>query len=319
MTFRSKLIPFILVFLQLLCCMGSMAHAQTLVRARADANRITIGDQIRFWLEVQPATDQTKVGWAHIPDSIPGLEIIEKGPVDTIKASDTLLFRQRIILTGFDSGAYYIPAFSFEVQDGNQTQLLFTDSLPLQVHTIEVDTTQAIKPIKEIIEVPFSIWDYWMIIVGILLLLGLLVFLWYYFVKNKKVKIPTISKQPVEKPHQKAMRLLNELEAKQRWQQGQVKEYYSELSDITRIYLEERFGIAAMEQTTDELLATLKKQSDARAELRRLRSELKVLLRTADLAKFAKASPLPQEHIDCMTAAKEIVIRTQANEEEGAL
>ena len=131
--------------------------------------------------------------------------------------------------------------------------------------------------------------------------------------------MPATSKVPPEKAHEKALRLLKELEARQLWQSGRIKEYYSELSDIVRIYLEERFSIPAMEQTTDELLALLKKQNDSRTELRKARPELKLILRTADLAKFAKANPLPDEHSACMAAALQMVQLTQMKKEEGSV
>ena len=101
-------------------------------------------------------------------------------------------------------------------------------------------------------------------------------------------------------------------------QQGDSKAYFTEISDIVRTYLEERFGITALEQTTDELLSLLKKQTDGKAELRKIRPELKQILRTADLAKFAKANPLPDEYESCFAAAQEVIRRTQFKEEEGA-
>jgi hypothetical protein len=186
------------------------------------------------------------------------------------------------------------------------------------VQTIAVDTTKAFKPIKEIVEVKFSIWDYWPVMLAAVLLIGFGIFVWIYFYRNKKTGMPaTSAKVPPEKSHEKAFRMLNELKEKQLWAQGRSKEYFSELSDIVRIYLEERFGITAMEQTTDELLALLKKQNESKAELRKVRPELKLILRTADMAKFAKANPLPDEYNVCMTAAVAVIQRTQVKAEEG--
>ena len=292
--------------------------AQPAVRAFTDSRKIVIGDQVRLWLEVKPASRKDRILWAAMPDSLTGLEIVEKGKIDTVNTKDTFLLRQRLLVTGFDSGSYYIPALTFRVESGSQTQELQTDSILIQVQTIAVDTTKAFKPIKEIVEVKWSLWDYWKVILAALLLIIFGIFIWIYFYKNRKTKVPVNKKMPPEKAHEKALRLLQELKDKQLWEQGKSKEYFSELSDIIRIYLEERFGITAMEQTTDELLSLLKKQTDAKTELRKLRPELKLILRTADLAKFAKASPLPHEHSACMAAAVEVVQRTQVRPEEGA-
>jgi hypothetical protein len=292
-------------------------HAQTSVRAFTDARKITIGDQVRLWLEVKPSSRKDVVQWAKMPDSLKGLEIVEKGKIDTIVSKDSFILRQRLMVTGFDSGNYYIPSFQFQVSSNGLVSQYATDSLLINVQTIAVDTTKAFKPIKEIVEVKFSIWDYWPVMLAAVLLIGFGIFVYIYFYKNRKTKMPVVSKVPPEKSHEKAFRMLNELKAKQLFEQGKSKEYFSELSDIVRIYLEERFGITAMEQTTDELLALLKKQNDSKAELRKVRPELKLILRTADMAKFAKANPLPDEYTACMAAAVEVVQRTQMKAEEG--
>lgn len=294
------------------------AQAQTRVRAYTDARKITIGDQLKLWLEVKPSTKNDPVLWARIPDSLTGLEIVERGKIDTIASKDTFVLRQQLLVTGFDSGSFYIPSFHFEVTANGQAGQYNTDSIRIEVQTVAVDTTKAFKPIKEIVDVKTSLWDYWQIILAVCLLIGLGIFVWIYFYKNRKTMMPAgNTKVPPEKAHEKALRMLSELKEKKLWEQDRSKEYFSTLSDIVRIYLEERFGVTAMEQTTDELLALLKKQNDSRSELRKVRPELKLILRTADLVKFAKANPLPHEHSACMAAAVEVVQRTQLKTEEG--
>jgi len=315
MNFKNKFFLFVCLSLSI-----AAANAQgPSVRAFTDERKIVIGDQIRLFLEVKSSAKSDKILWAQLPDSMHGLEIIEKGKIDTVVSGNTFSLKQRLLVTGFDSGKYYIPAFRFQVTSNGQTQELFTDSIPVEVQTIPVDTTKAFKPIKEIEEVKFSIWEYWMQLLAGLILIGFIIFLVIYFIRNKKTAIPLkITKAPPEKAHEKALRLLSELKEKQYMQQGRSKEYFTEISDIIRTYLEERFSITAMEQTTDELLSLLKKQTDGKAELRKIRPELKLILRTSDLAKFAKANPLPDEYEACYDAAVEVVRRTQFKEEEGA-
>lgn len=294
--------------------------AQTSVKAFTDSRKILIGDQVRVFLEVKPSSEKDVIRWAKMPDSLSGLEIVEKGKIDTIRSKDSFLLRQRLLVTGFDSGSYYIPSFQFQVMTNGQSMVYHTDSILIQVQTIAVDTTKAFKPIKEIVEVKWSILDYWGIMLAALILVVFALFVWIYFYKNRKTRMPALRAKLIpETPHEKALRLLQELKEKQLPEQGRSKEYFVELSDIVRIYLEERFGIMAMEQTTDELLALLKKQHDAKAELRKVRPELKLILRTSDLAKFAKANPLPHEYSACMAAAVEVIHRTQFKPEEGAV
>jgi hypothetical protein len=101
--------------------------------------------------------------------------------------------------------------------------------------------------------------------------------------------------------------MLSELESKQLWQQQQVKEYYIELTDIVRNYIEDRFKTPAMELTTDELLQKAKVHRD----LIPYYGLLSIILQTADLAKFAKAQPLPQEHTDAIDKARELVVSSK--------
>jgi hypothetical protein len=297
----------------------SKVQAQaTTVKAFTNERKIVIGDQVRLFLEVKPASKADKIQWASMPDSIHGLEIVEKGKIDTVTSDNSFTLRQRLLVTGFDSGSYYIPSFHFQITSNGQVTAYATDSLPIEVQTVTVDTAKAFKPIKEIVEVKFSIWEYWKEILAGVILIGFIFFLIWYFVKNKRTTIPSKGiKLPPEKAHEKALRMLKALQEKQYMQQGKGKEYFTEMSDVVRTYLEERFAITAMEQTTDELLSLLKKQTDNKAELRKVRPELKLILRTADLAKFAKANPLPDEYEACYAAAVEVVRRTQFKEEEG--
>lgn len=318
MEFINKFL--LLAGLTLLATSFNRVNAQSpTVKAFTNERTIVIGDQVRLFLEVRPNSKSDKIQWAKMPDSISGLEIVEKGKIDTVTSGNTFSLKQRLIVTGFDSGKYYIPSFQFQITANGQAQQYFTDSIPVEVQTVAVDTTKAFKPIKEIEEVKFSIWEYWKEMLAALVLIAFIIFLVLYFVRNKRTSIPSRSmKAPPEKAHDKALRLLNELKDKQYMQQGRGKEYFSEMSDIVRTYLEERYSITAMEQTTDELLSLLKKQTDNKAELRKVRPELKLILRTADLAKFAKANPLPDEYEACYAAATEVIRRTQVKEEEGA-
>ena len=102
-------------------------------------------------------------------------------------------------------------------------------------------------------------------------------------------------------------RRLDELEKKNLWQSDRIKEYYTELTDIIRIYIEDRFNTPAMELTTDELLYKAKMHKS----LQPYRQLLETILTTADLAKFAKAQPLPEEHTTAMENARQFVISSK--------
>ena len=146
--------------------------------------------------------------------------------------------------------------------------------------------------------------DYlWLIIAGLvaLLAIGLLI----YFTRQKKQMIPP-PPPPPEPLHIRALQALDELEKEDLWQKGAVKEYYVRLTDILRSYIEARFGIPAMERTTDELAGIARRHAGLAAQADRIYQ----ILFTADFAKFARAQPLPTEHLAAMQSTRDFITAT---------
>ncbi|WP_276133210.1 hypothetical protein [Polluticoccus soli] len=299
-------------FVVLSTSIAAYAQGDAKVDVKMDASQILVGDQARYFIEAQHNASQSKLQWATIPDTFNNLEIVEKGKIDTIKQGDLVTYKQRLLITGFDSGMHVIPSFVFPVIPNSGTAYTIqTDSLPLLVQTVAVDTTQPFKGIKEIMPVKTSWLDYIWYILGALLFLLLITVVIIYFVRNKKVAAPvTTPPPPQETLQEKALRMLAELERKHLWQGNQVKQYYVELTDILRGYIEARFNTPTMELTTDELLQSvrLNRELNKHAEL------LSAILYTADLAKFAKAQPLPHEHANAMELAIKFVNETKPAE-----
>ena len=136
----------------------------------------------------------------------------------------------------------------------------------------------------------------WWKYVLVILLLALIGYIIYRYIKQrpKKDKVEEIVfKTPIEK----ATTLLQQLESKELWQKGEVKSYYSELTDIARTYIEEEINIPAMESTTSELIINLRltaKKKKLKLSQETLQNLEKVLMQ-ADLVKFAKVKPLDYE------------------------
>lgn len=294
----------------LLVFTGSSSFAQNDAKlsSRIDASQVTVGDNVHIFYELQHDPSKSTIQWTRFPDSIGKLEILEKAKIDTIAKDGLVTYRQRVDVTGFDSGVYYVPSFQFSVIPKNGTPYtLSSDSLPLLVQTVAVDTTKEIKPIKGIINV-YSTWrDYIWYIVGGLVLIILASAVTIYIIRSRRNKKPVIIEGPKETLQEKAMRMLLELEAKQIWQKGQVKEYYVQLTEIVRGYVEARFDTAALELTTDELLD----KARITPGIMQILPQLEMILRTADLAKFAKAQPTPAEHVASMQLAKDIITTTR--------
>lgn len=279
------------------------------VGAKIDAAQIMVGDQARLFIEASHNAKQSRLQWATIPDTFNNLEVVEKGKIDTIKQGDVVTYKQRLLITGFDSGAYMVPPFVFTaIPNGSNPYTVQTDSFLLLVQTVAVDTSKGFRSIKGIMEVKATWLDYIWYIVGGLVFIILAVVAILYFIRNKKAPIPPPAVVTVpETLEEKTLRILSELEQKQLWQGNKVKEYYIELTDIVRNYIEERFRTPAMELTTDELLYKARMHKEMMASFDILSS----ILYTADLAKFAKAEPTPQEHVDSMEYARQFVLNTK--------
>jgi hypothetical protein len=272
------------------------ANGQNLeYKATLDTASIILGQQVFLNLNFT-APKEAKVIWPKLQDSITShIQIVRKSAIDTIKTEALRTYHQRITITSFDSGVYIIPPITVGYKLANDSSLQFalSQSIAFKVQTLQVDTTRAIKDIKGPMDAPLTFAEILPWVLAALALVIIVTFLIYYFRKRKNNE-PFISlpRKPKVPPYQVALESLNTLKSKKLWQGGRMKEYHSELTDIIRLYIENQMGIAAIEMTTDEILDTFNENKSNDIVLKRLRQ----LLTTADLAKFAKAEPLPSEN-----------------------
>lgn len=268
-----------------------------MVKAEIDTTSIRIGEQ--FQLKISVDETQNVI----IPKiELIGLEVIDSTRIDTIKNS---LIR-RYILTGFDSGAFYIPQQQIFVKN----QAFLTDSLLINIATIAIDTTKVKKfPIKSIKKEPYTFDDFKIYIYLILAILAIIGFWIYWFVIKKRKETEDAPTYRTLPPFEEAILRLNELDEKLLWQNNKIKEYYSELTEIVRGYIERELKVPALENTTDEVLAMIKdfKNADSIETSKETIKKLKDLLQEADLVKFAKSKPLAIEIEDDRRDAEFII------------
>ncbi|MFN5325396.1 MAG: hypothetical protein ACK5C5_10795 [Bacteroidota bacterium] len=287
----------------LLCIMPLGTYAQIdSAYAKLDTNVISIGDQISFRLTFTGASRSNTV-FPIVPDTFSSLEIVKRGQIDTVSdVSGIRTLSQSFVITGFDSGYHVIKPFEFKtIKPGEvDTQTVVSQPLLLQVKTLDVDTTAAFKDIKPIEEVPSSIWDY---LPWILLMAGIItgfIFLVKYL-KSRKPKSKPEYIAPVTPSHIKALNALEELERKGLWQQGKHRAFHTELTDILRIFISERWNIGAMEMTTDEIMSLSFITNTGKTD------GIGYILHMADLVKFAKGIPLGDENQRCLALARSFV------------
>lgn len=254
-----------------------------------DKTKNKIGGE--FQLTLKTSVDTTaKVAFPN-PKNFGALEVIESYKIDTVKNGARYDLIKKYGLTQFDSGKYTIPRVTVLINN----KPFFSDSLRVEVDNVVVDTLkQKMYDIKPIAEVTSSKSWIWKLILALLLLAGIGAFVyWYLKIRQTKKIEEELYKTPIEK----ATSLLNSLEKKELWQKGEIKAYYSELTDIARTYIEEAIEIPAMESTTSELIEGLRKASlKKKMKLSQETIEnLERVLKQADLVKFAKSKPLDFE------------------------
>ncbi len=291
---------------------------QVVVTAKLDTASMLIGDHVGLKLQFSgPANAQ--VIWPLLPDTIlTSIQVIGRGKIDTTPSTTTprlLILSQELNLTSYDSGFYPIPGIAFKYRIPPDTTLLTinTSLLTLIVHTVKVDTTQAIKPIKGPMKVPLTFREIlpWLLLgIGIaaIVILGI----WYWRKRKKNEPIFTIKPRVQLLAHEVALTEMEKLRIKKLWQAGRIKEYHSELTEILRKYIEERFRVPALEQTTAEIMESLETTHDCPADARQ---RLWGVLILADMVKFAKGQPGAGENEKSLIEAVEFVYETTGKNE----
>ncbi len=276
---------------------------------KADTLRRFIGQQVVLTINVQaPATK--KVFWPAIPDSLGKLEVIKRSAIDTIKGAEKnwKQYSQKLTVTSFDTGYIAFPKLPFRTGVGKDTSMIVSDSVILQYTTVPVDTTKAIKDIKDVMHAPVTGGEILPWILAVMLLGAIAVIIYTIYLRRKSNKPLILFKPKPEVPaHVKALEALNLLKEESLWKRGKYKEYYTGLTDILREYLEQRFGVMAQEMTSDEILEALKELALQERTIDRLRS----LFFTADMVKFAKGVPEANENEENIGTAYDFVETTK--------
>ncbi len=283
------------------------AAAQVSGKATVDSTRMLIGDQMRLRIEVSADKGVQLLPFdrnAIAADSV--FEVLDESRWDTLgTAGDRLRLQKNLLFIAWDSGMHRLPALPIAYKLGERVDTFFTKDIPMQIDLPQVDTTLA--DIKPILEEPLKIQDFIWYIVGLLALVAVIV-LMLYLRKRKKMAPPPPSAPVLQLlPHELALQQLEQLKQQQMWQEGNVKGYHSALTYIVREYLEGRYGIQALEQTTDEMLAQLRSGEFDMS----LSQRLGEVLQTADLVKFAKAQPTPEFHERAMDVARSFILETK--------
>ena len=273
----------ILFFLLLMC---TLTYSQK-VSVATDTTNIRIGEQFLFKIVIK---DTANVIFPEKLENLTKLEVVKDIKIDTFKNS----LIKKYLMTGFDSGAFYIPTQQIFIKN----RAYLSDSVLINVATIAVDTSQQKPfPIKSIQTEPLVYDDFKPYVIWVILALLLLGLFIYYLKTRKKPEIKEIESINTLPPYEEALEKLQELDDKWLWQNNEIKKYYSELTEIVRVFIEKELEIPALEITTFELISLLSDYNTPKNIniTKETVHKLNALLQEADLVKFAKSTPLSNE------------------------
>lgn len=296
--FRSLLLMMLLT--------PAVAGASITLRTEVTPREVTIGDRIQVRVTVTHSTDAAPVPF-QFPSVMDQFEILDSRSTPSKQVEGKIQEDHTLVATTFSTGAVVLPAISFifQLTDGTTTEAR-TTPVEIQVASVMEDGGKGgLRPMRGLIDFPSYLWVWW--VLGIVGGLGLLTAISWY----RKRKAAVLAAAPAQPPEIVAWDAIHALEDEQLVEKGEIKEFYSRLSIILRGYLESRFRITALESTTTELLSAFRK-----LQLSYEITEMaRVFLDNADLAKFAKMTPEPQEISDDLTRVKQIINATTPKDE----
>jgi hypothetical protein len=247
---------------------------------------------------------------------IPGIEIVDRTIVDTVVLKDgRVQYDQYMTLTSFKDSLFYIQPLPFV--SGEDT--IWSEALTLNVvQPFEMDSADmAITDIKGVYKAPIWWWGILRWVLVALVLCGVSVAIYYLiaYVQRRKQEemLDVVNTEPLRPADEVAIEKLDMIREKKIWQQGQLKEYYTQLTDVVREYIDRRFEVSSAEQTSDETLRAMRPLLNERKDLY---EDLRKMLTLADLVKFAKWSTTPDENELSLRSAYKLVKETTTEEEK---
>lgn len=295
----------IIVFVYFFGLFGHNAWAQLpSIKSSVDKDNILIGQQLNLKIETSMPGNIYRLSWFSIPDSFGNFVIVTKNKIDSASSNGNLNFSQVLTITNFDSGRQVIPPLRLVVStlEDDSSFNIYTDSFPVNVSYSPMDSIQPFHDIKTILEVKKE-WPWWawpLVVLGIIILIGAIIFLAKFLKKKKTTESLFTSKISA---YDEAMQSLSELEKNRSLEAGKVKEFHFRLTEIFKRYLSRKSNSYKLHLTTDEILIDLNDVDLPKEQI----SGFASALRMGSAVKFAQYIPPAYENEKCLLQTKEII------------
>jgi hypothetical protein len=282
----NRLKYFIFLFLVLT---NSFLLAQSVeVKLYSDSTKYYVGDYISLNLAIKHPKDY-KIVLPNLKDSLKDAEFIKLSKTEPKEIPAGVLSKYTFTISKYDSGSIKIKPLKIELIDkANNIKAYYTDSLSVNVTTMQVDNKKDISDIKAPIKIGIN-WLFVFIVTLIIILILSAIYLGYSYYRKKQLLKQGIIVEKRIPPYEIAKNALKYLEEQKLWQKGEIKQYHTEITYIVRKYLEDEFNFNALEKTSEEIIENLQKINSPVSIL----DNLKEFFENADMVKFAKFSPMP--------------------------
>lgn len=285
---RIKSFIFLLFFILLTASLLQAQSALITVEASVDKSTITIGDLIKYSLKIDRAKG-LRVKDPGKGTNLGMFEIRDYTIHDSIEVNNRVIQQFDYVISVYDTGKFVIPPFPIAflpADTSTKYQFITSEPLEIQVRSVVNDENAQIQDIRPPLGIPPEYWRMVLMVGSLVLGLAALAAAYWMYRKRKQGR-PFFGKEAVRPAHQIALEELEKLLESDLLQKGQFKMFYSALSDIARRYIERRFFIPAMEETTTELLTSLDSEKMPLDHINLVQD----ILNACDLVKFAKYVP----------------------------
>ncbi len=298
-----KIFRNIAVAFALSAALAQPAAAQLKISASVDSTFVEMGSRATITLNVIDSSHAGEV--IDLPES--GAEADAFDFIDVKCDTTPAGYKYNMLIQAWYPGVLTFSPFRYAV--GEDT--VESEILTLKVMPVPIDSTKTLNPMESVANPPRAWYDYipeWMpwALMGLLLAVLIALGVYLYIVYRKTGTIIMHKPKPID-PYAEAMAALGRLRASRMAESGKEKEYYTTLIDILRRYLDLRFGINAMEMSSTQILASLRHNNETRGDQPRI----KQILDLADIVKFAKVRPMPDDNIKSFNTVEQFVESTK--------
>ncbi len=273
--------------------------------AHCDTNSILIGEQVTLHLYAQ-VTQGSNFVWPILSDTLQHIEVVKNGSIDTVLKDNIWELHQAIKLTSFDSGYAAIPPLTLGIDD----KLISSTAIGIEVDLPKLQEEQDLYDIKEPIDAPIN-WLLILLVVCGILVTALIIWAIVRTIKKRKDLPAAVNTQTIS-PYDYALQQLQKIEREQLWQQNKLKEYYTRITDVARLFLNQQANLPAMESTAQEVNEMM--EPLALNEL--LLARMKQLMELSMMVKFAKKEASGNSHKEAMETIKAFLLALKPTEKK---